>query len=169
MDEARPLRDALALYLATREIADRVLAANPSSAEAEVARQTKLHDLSSHQTAVRTHLRTAMRGAQIFFRGTSYYPSSTTADGVRALLTQLLPQIYSRLGEVPHKIAHLETAVRAALNGAFSNRDIQLLQVVNSDGSLNASHPLLSAVRGSLPIPHRLSRLRRCQAIQFRV
>jgi hypothetical protein len=152
MDEARPLRDALSLFIATREIADRVIAANPASPEAAVARDVKVRDLSSLQTAVRNQLRAAMRGAQIFFRGSSYYPSGGSGDAVRGLLTQLLPLIYSRLGEVQHKVANVEIAVRAALNGTFSNMDIQLLNVLNNDGNLNMSSPLLSTIRGSIPL-----------------
>ncbi|MEI6776494.1 MAG: BREX system P-loop protein BrxC [Chloroflexales bacterium] len=154
MDEVKPLRDALSLYVATKEIADRIIAANPAGSDAEVARQAKTHDLSGHLTAVRGHLRTAMRGAQIFFRGSSYYPSSGSGDAVRSMMTQLLPLIYSRLSEVPHRVASVETAVRAALNGTYTNMDIQLLHVVNGDGSLNPSSPLLSAVRGSVPPEH---------------
>ena len=154
MDEARTLRDALALYLATREIADRVIAANPAGPEAAVARDAKVRDLSSLQTAVRNQLRAAMRGAQIFFRGSSYYPSSGGGDAVRGLLTQLVPLIYSRLSEVQHKVANVETAVSAALRGTFSNMDIQLLNVLNNDGNLNMSSALLSTVRGSIPLEH---------------
>ena len=151
MDEVRPLRDALALYVATKETADRVIAANPASPEAEVARQAKTRDMTSHLMAVRVHLRAALRGAQIFFRGSAYDLNSGTGDAVRSLITQLLPLIYSRLSEVQHRVANVETAVRAALNGSYANMDLQLLNVVNSDGSLNPSSPLLSAVRGSLP------------------
>jgi hypothetical protein len=152
MDEARPLRDALALYISTREVADRVIAANPASPEAAVARDAKLRDLSSLQTAVRNQLRAAMRGAQIFFRGSPYYPTGGGGDAVRGLVAQLLPLIYSRLGEVQHRVVNVETAVRAALNGTFSNMDIQLLKVLNNDGNINTSSPLLSAIRGSIPL-----------------
>ncbi len=154
LDEVRPLRDALALLVATREVADRMIAANPTSSEAEVAREAKIRDVGSHQTAVRNHLRTAMRGAQIFFRGSTYYPNSNASDAVRGVIAQLLPQIYNRIGEVPHRVANLEGAVKAALNGNMTNMDIQLLNVVNGDGSLNLSSPLLSAVRGNLPLEH---------------
>jgi len=151
LDEVRPLRDALALFVATREIADRVIAANPAGPEAEVARQAKTRDVGSHQTAVRNHLRTAMRGAQIFFRGSPYYPNSGAGDAVRGVITQLLPLIYSRIGELPHRVVNLEGSVRAALNGNYASTEIQLLNVVNGNGSLNPSSPLLSAVRGSIP------------------
>ena len=154
MDKAPQLHDALALYLATKESADRVIAANPASPEAEVARQAKHRDAASHLTAVRIHLRTAMRGAQIFFGGSSYDPTGGAGDAVRGLIIQLLPLIYSRLSEVQHRVAHVEGAIKAALNGNYANMDIQLLNVVNSDGTLNPSSPLLSAVRGSLPLEH---------------
>ena len=152
MDEARSLHDTLSLYIATREIADRVIAANPASPEAIVARDAKVRDLSSLQTAVRNQLRTAMRGAQIFFRGSSYHLSSGSGDAVRGLLVQLLPLIYSRLSEMQYQVSNVETAVSAALRGTFSNMDIQLLTVLSNDGNLNMSSALLSAVRGSLPL-----------------
>ena len=151
LDEVRPLRDALALFVATREVADEALAANSAGPEAQVARDAKSRDVGSHQTAVRNHLRTAMRGAQIFFRGSPYYPNSSAGDAVRGVITQLLPLIYSRIGEVQHRVANLEGAVKAALNGNYATMDIQLLNVVNGDGSLNVSSPLLSAVRGLIP------------------
>lgn len=151
LDEVGLLRDALALFVATRQIADLVIAANPAGPEAEVARQAKSRDVGSHQTVVRNHLRTAMRGAQIFFRGSPYYPNSGAGDAVRGVITQLLPLIYSRIGEVQHRVVNLEGAVKAALNGNYANMDVQLLNVVNGDGSLNISSPLLSAVRGNIP------------------
>lgn len=152
MDESKSLRTALALYLATSEVADRVIGANPMGPEAEVARQAKVSDLNSHRTAVRRHLQAAMRGAQLFFRGSSYHLSggASAGDSARALLVQLLPTVYSRLHEVQHRVQNEESAVRAALNGS-KNMDIELLSVLKADGTLNESSPLLSAVRGVLP------------------
>ncbi len=152
MEQAPTLRDALALLVATRDVADRVITANPQSQEAEVARQAKLNDLPSHESTVRAQLRMSMRTAQIFFRGSSYPLSGGTSDIARALLAQLLPMVYHRLGEVQHRVANEDVAVKAALNGSFTNMDIQLLNVLKGDGTVNESSPLLSTLRGLLPL-----------------
>ncbi|RRR74017.1 MAG: BREX system P-loop protein BrxC [Candidatus Viridilinea halotolerans] len=154
LDEVSGLRDTLALLIATKKVADDVIDANSSSTQADVAREVKVRDVGSHQTAVRNHLRTALRGAQIFFRGSSYYPPSSAGDAVRTLITTLLPQIYSRIGEVSYRLVNVEGAVKAALNGNFASTEIQLLNVLNSDRTLNVSTPLLSAVRGAIPSEH---------------
>ncbi|MDP9312053.1 MAG: BREX system P-loop protein BrxC, partial [Chloroflexota bacterium] len=152
--EAPSLRQHLALALATDDVANRVIAANPTSPEAEVARQAKLTDLGSHKAAVRKQLATAVRGGMIFFRGSSYHLAggASPGDAARSVLGQLLPTVYSRLPEVQHRVANDEGAVRAALNGSTSNSDILSLGVLKADNTINESSPLLSAVRGVLPL-----------------
>src|ERR1019366_1570983 len=64
----------------------------------------------------------------------------------------LVPTIYSRFAEVPHRIANEEAAVKAALAGNAGNPDLQALGVFRADGSINEAHPLLSTLRGQLPL-----------------
>ncbi len=154
LQEAPQLRQSLALALATNEIADRVITANPTGMEADVARQAKLSDLSSHKTAVRRYLGDAVRGAVIYFRGSDYHVTGgdSPGDAARRLLAQLLPTIYARLHEVQHRVVNEEGAVRSALNGSTSNTELQLLNTLKNDGTIDESSPLLSAVRGVLPL-----------------
>jgi hypothetical protein len=155
MSDVAGLRAALAAALATSEIADQVTGANQSSgAEVEVARQAKQVDLASHRADVRRMLSEGVRGGTIFFRGTAYQlvPADSAGESVRATLSQLVPNIYSRFAEVPQRIANETTAIRAALSGNASNSDLQQLGVYKSDGTLNESHPLPSALRARLPI-----------------
>jgi len=152
--EAPQLRQHLALAMATNDVADRVIAANPTNPEADVARQAKSTDLASHKAAVRKQLAAAVRGGMLFFRGSTYPLVGGTSPGeaARSVLAQLLPTVYSRLREVQHRVANDETAVRAALNGSTSNGDIVSLGVLKADNTVNESSPLLSAVRGVLPL-----------------
>jgi hypothetical protein len=150
------LRDALALALATSQEADAVLASPQGSGpEGEVARQARSQDLPSYKEDVRRLLAQAVRGGAIFFRGTRFdlVSASSTALAVRETLTQpqLLPTIYSRLPDVPHRVTNEETAVKAALASNTGNADLQALGVYRADGTLNDSHPLLSTLRGRLP------------------
>ncbi len=152
--EAPQLFQSLALAVATDEIADRVTAANPMSPEAEVARQAKLNDLSSHKAVVRKQLNAAMRDAILFFRGTNYHLTggANAGDAARQLLSRLLPDVYSRLPEVQHRVANEDGAIKAALYGSLSNSDIRSLGVLKADDTINESSPLLSALRGVLPL-----------------
>jgi len=119
-----------------------------------VARQAKQIDLPSHKDEVRRLLSQAVRGGTIFFRGSAYTlaPGDGAGDAVRATLAQLLPSIYPRLAEVPQRVSNETTAVKAALSGNSSNPDLRALGVYKADGTLNESHPLLSALRGKLPL-----------------
>ena len=149
------LRAALALAAATEAIADQALPSRQAGGgEEEVARQAKQIDLPSHKEEVRRLLGQAVRGGTIFFRGSAYTlaPGDGAGDAVRATLAQLLPSIYPRLAEVPHRVTNETTAVKAALSGNTSNLDLKALAVYKADGTLNESHPLLSALRGKLPL-----------------
>jgi hypothetical protein len=149
------LRAALALASATETIADQTLAARRADGgEEEVARQAKQIDLPSHKDEVRRLLSQSVRGGVIFFRGSAYTlaPGDGAGDAVRATLAQLLPSIYPRLAEVSHRVANETTAVKAALSGNSSNPDLRALGVYKADGTLHESHPLLSALRGKLPL-----------------
>lgn len=153
--EAPGLRANLALAVATAKIADETLgSAQTSAVEKEIARQAKAEDLPTLKDQVRRLLATAVRGGQIFFRGTIYQVADgeSAAAAARATLSQILPQIYTRFGEVPHRLASEATAVRAALAGNLSNSDLVALGVYRGDGTLNESHSLLSALRGRLPL-----------------
>ncbi|HEX8597261.1 MAG TPA: BREX system P-loop protein BrxC [Chloroflexia bacterium] len=155
MEDVPGLRATLALALATAEVADRVIAANQASgAELDVARHAKQTDLPSHKADVRKLLGHAVKGGTIFFRGSVYQLSTGESAGaaVRATLAQLVPSIYSRFGEVPHRIVNEETAVKAALSANTSNADLKELGVFRADGTLNETNPLVSALRGRLPL-----------------
>jgi hypothetical protein len=148
-------RAALALASATETIADQTLAGRRADGgEEEVARQAKQIDLPSHRDEVRRLLGQAVRGGTIFFRGSAYTLASGdgAGDAARATLAQLLPSIYPRLAEVSQRVANEATAVKAALSGNSSNPDLRALGVYKADGTLNESHPLLSALRGKLPL-----------------
>lgn len=151
--ETKGLRRALALAVATEEIASQVRASQTNTAEVEVAQQARQIDLPSYKNEVRHLLTQAVRGGTVFFRGSSYQllDGESASDVVRNTLSQILPSIYPRFSEVTYRITNEETAVKAALNGNTTNTDLRNLGVYKSDGTLNESHPLLSALRGSLP------------------
>jgi hypothetical protein len=151
--EISGLRRALALALATEEVANQVRAGQTNTAEGEVAQQARQVDLPSYKNEVRRLLTQAVRGGSIFFHG-SHYPlldGESASDAVRSTISQILPSIYSRFSEVPYRILNEETAVKAALNGNTTNPDLQNLGVYKNDGTLNESHALVSTLRGSLP------------------
>ncbi|MCC6629583.1 MAG: BREX system P-loop protein BrxC [Chloroflexi bacterium] len=154
LGETPGLRAALALALATEQIADSVIgAAGASGADVDVARQAKQVDLPSHKAAVRRLLGQAVREGTIFFRGTAYQlaAAESPSASVRATLSQILPALYARFGDVPYRIGNEEAAVKAALSGNTTNADLQALGVYRADGGLNDSHPLISVLRGDLP------------------
>ncbi len=157
MDDVKGLRNALALARATELEADRVLSSPQSGpSEQEVARQAKAQDLPSYRAEVSRLLATALRGGVIFFRGSLFNlaPAESVAASVRATLAQapLLPTIYSRFGELPHRVANEDAAVKAALAGNVSNADLAALGVYHADGTLNEASPLVSTLRGHLPL-----------------
>ncbi len=153
MAETKGLRRALALALATEEVANQVRASQANTAEADVAQQARQVDLPSYKNEVRRLLTQAVRGGTIFFRGSPYQllDGDSASDAVRNTLSQLLPSIYARFSEVTYRIINEETAVKAALNGNTTNTDLQNLGVYKNDGTLNDSHALISTLRGSLP------------------
>jgi hypothetical protein len=122
-------RDALALAMATDLEANIVIGSVQSvDAEKVVAREARAHDLPSNQAEVRRLLGLAVRGAEIFFNGNRFsLVGDGTANAVRATLSlpQLVPTIYSRFSELPHRIANEEAAVKAALAGNAANADLQ--------------------------------------------
>jgi hypothetical protein len=149
------LRATLALAVATEEVAQLTTGTSPlGGSEGEVARQVKQVDLPLLKEDVRRHLRDAMRGGTIFFRGGAFPLASGDGVGssVRMTLAQLLPGIYPRLSELTHRIVNEEAAVKAALNNNTSNADLMTLGVFRADGAVNESHPLLSTLRGKLPL-----------------
>ena len=148
------LRRVLALAVATGEIASQVTSAGTGGPEIEVARTARQIDLPSHKADVRRLLGQAVRGGVLFFRGTTYNLAGgdSPSSAVRATLAQILPLIYPRLADMPHRIANEEAAVKAALAGNTSNVDLQTLGVYKADGSLNEANALLSELRGRLPI-----------------
>jgi hypothetical protein len=155
MDEVPGLRATLALQLATAEVADRVLAANQASgAERDVAQHARQVDLPSHKAEVRRLLGQSVRGGTIFFRGSPYQlsPGESPSASVRATLALLVPSIYSRFAELPHRINNEESAVKAALSNNTTNADLQTLGVYRADGTLNETNPLVSTLRGRLPL-----------------
>ena len=79
-------------------------------------------------------------------------PGESPAAAIRTTLGQILPHIYARFADVPHRIGNEETAVKAALAGNTTNSDLQALGVYRADGTLNDAHPLLNTIRSRLPI-----------------
>ena len=153
--EVPGLRANLALAVATAKVADETIgSAQTTPVEKEIARQAKAEDLPTLKDQVRRLLSTAVRGGQIFFRGTAYQVADgdSASAAARATLSQILPQIYTRFAEVPHRLVSEATAVRATLAGNMSNNDLQALGVYRADGTLNESHSLISALRGRLPL-----------------
>jgi hypothetical protein len=151
MAEAPGLHGKLALAVATDEVANREISANPHGPNADVARQARQHDLATYQSDVRRLLGASVRSGTIFFRGTSYEVASggNPGEAVRGILAQLLPSIYPRF--IAHRIANEETAVRAALNDNTTNGDLQALGIYRSDGTVNEANELISTLRGRLP------------------
>ena len=153
--EVAGLRANLALAVATAKVADETIgSAHTTAIEKEIARQAKADDLPTLKEQVRRMLSMAVRGGQLFFRGTTYQVADgdSASAAARATLSQVLPQIYTRFAEVPHRLVSEATAVRAGLAGNMSNNDLQALGVYRADGSLNESHALISALRGRLPL-----------------
>lgn len=155
LDDVTGLRAALALAKATEAIADQVIAARRTDGgEEDVARQAKQMDLPEHRSEVRRLLSLAVRGGEIYFRGSAYQLAGgdSAGEAVRNTLSQLLPSIYPRFAEVPHRLVNEAMAVKAALSGSATNADLQALGVHKADGTLNESHPLVSTLRLHLPL-----------------
>ncbi|MCP4166383.1 MAG: BREX system P-loop protein BrxC [Chloroflexi bacterium] len=155
MADVSGLRATLALTAATEVVANEVLSSRQADpAEEEVARQAKQTDLAALKEEVRRMLGQSIREGVIFFRGSIYQLAGgeSARESVRATLSQILPSIYPRFGEVPQRISNEATAVKAALSDNSSNSDLRALGVYAADGTLNESHPLISALRGRLPL-----------------
>ena len=149
-------RDALSLAMATALEADMVISGvQYTEPEKAVAREAKARDLPSNRAEVQRLLALSVRGADIFFNGNQFsLVADGTANAVRATLSQpqLIPTIYSRFSELPHRIVNEEAAVKAALSGNATNPDLQALAIYKADGTVNEAHPLLSTLRGRLPL-----------------
>lgn len=153
-EDRKELRYALAQYLATEEIAEQTMKTTlPGDPEKEVAQQAKLSDVTSYKKQVLSSLAQAVRGGTVFFRGTLYQlmDGDNASSAVRNTLKELLPVIYTRFEEVPHRIASEENAVRAALSGNTTNSDLKALGVYKLDGTLNESNVLFVTLRAKLP------------------
>src|SRR5206468_9533572 len=126
MAETKGLRRALALAVATEEVANQVRASQANTGEAEVAQQARQVDLPSYKNEVRRLLTQAVRGGIIFFNGSPYQllEGEGAGDAVRSALSQILPNIYSRFSEVTYRLFNEETAVKAALGGNTTNTDL---------------------------------------------
>lgn len=166
------LRPALALALATQEIAQKLTAApQASDAEKDIARMANQVDLPSHKQDVRRLLGRAVQSATIFFQGTPYQPAPGEGPdaAIRATLSQILPHIYARFADVPHRIANEEAAVKAALANNTTNADVQALKVYHADGTLNDSHPLISAIRSKLPLDDQYQQFVQADALRTEI
>ncbi|MBW7883550.1 MAG: BREX system P-loop protein BrxC [Caldilineaceae bacterium] len=155
MDEVSGFRAELAKAAATQEVtAETLKSARDNGGEVEVARQSRQIDLPELYGAVRRMLGQSMRGGVIFFRGTLYQMAQgdSAGDAVVNTLSQILPNIYPRFGEVTHRITNELSAVRAALSHNTSNTDLVALGVYRADGELNQGHPLLAVLRSKLPL-----------------
>ncbi len=155
LGDAPGLRETLALAVATEKVADQIISSGPSnSADQDIARKAKQDDLQEHKRQVRQMLARAVKAGVIFFRGSIYQlaDGENPAGAVRVTLSQLLPAIFSRYSDLPHRISNEETAVKAALNGNTTNPDLQALGVYKADGTLNESNSLISTLRGHLPV-----------------
>lgn len=149
------LRAALALARATDETASQILERRSDTVEEEIARQARQIDLPSLKDDVRKLLAAAVREGTIFFRGSVYQLAAAESPGeaARTTLGQILPNVYLRFSEMPYRIINEATAVKAALGGNTANNDLKALGVYRADGTLNEGHPLLSTLRGKLPLP----------------
>jgi hypothetical protein len=172
LDDVNGFRGALALAMATDLVANEVLGSPMSSdPEKDVARQARQNDLTSYKAEVRRMIGQAVRGATVFFRGTPYQlmPGESPGAAMRTTLAQLLPQIYARLTDLPHRIANEETAVKAALASNTAHPDLQQLGVYRSDGTLNDAHPLISTLRARLPIDDQYQQFVQADALRTEI
>jgi hypothetical protein len=155
LDDVQGLRAMLSLALATEQIATDVLSSTlTSDTEKDIARLARQNDLQSHRAEVRRLIALAVKGAKLFFRGSSYDPTPGESAGpaIRSTLSQIALQIYSRAHELPQQIGNEDAAIRDALRNVMSNSDLKALNVYRADGTLNDAHPLLSTLRARLPI-----------------
>lgn len=152
MGDVKDFRRILARAVATKEIVDDAMRKGGNDSEKKVAEQAR-DDAAQYENDVRYALNEAIRGSTVFFRGSSYPLMDGTSpnNAVRNTLSHLLPEIYSRFGELPHRVVNEDVAVRAALRETTSNDDLQKLGVYTNEGLLNESCALLSTLKGKLP------------------
>ncbi len=147
------LHSTLALAVATETVINEVVAsATASENEKEIARQARQIDLPGHRADVRRLLGQAVRGAKVFYRGIAYdvVSGSSPSDAMRATLTDILPHMFPRISDVPHRLVNEDRAVRAALRNDTNDSDLQALGVYRADGTLNDAHALISTLRAKL-------------------
>lgn len=155
MAQVHELRRALVQMVATTEVADYIMNSGQNgNPEYEVARLAKTHDVAEYRRAVSHYLDQAVRQGMLFFRGTAYYleQGENAQTAVRSALSQLLPLIFARFNDLPHRIHDDTRAVRDALNNVVSNPDLVALKIYKNDGTLNEGNPLLSTLRSRIPL-----------------
>lgn len=152
MGDSKDFRRILARAIATREIIDETTRKGGNDPEKKVAEQAN-EDAAQYKDDVRDALNSAIRSSVLFFRGSPYalLDGSSPNNAVRNTLSYLLPEIYSQLAYLSHRVVNEEAAVKAALRDNTSNEDLQKLGVFTNDGQLNGSCTLLSTLRGKLP------------------
>ncbi len=152
MGDVKDFRRILARAVATKEIVDDTMRKVGNDPDKKVAEQAR-DDAAQYENDVRYALNDAIRGSVVFFRGSSYPLMDGTSpnNAVRNTLSHLLPEIYSRFGELPHRVVNEDIAVKAALREITSNDDLQKLGVYTNEGLLNESCALLSTLKGKLP------------------
>jgi hypothetical protein len=153
LDDVRGLRSALALFVATDEVAKKAATAQ-GGPEADAAREARQIDLPELREEVRSLLGKSVRGATLFFQGSIYQllNGDSPSEAVRSTLGQLLPSVFPRFSEVTYQVQNEVSAIRAALSGNPQQIDLVGLGVFKGDGTLNESHALISTLRGRLPL-----------------
>lgn len=152
MGDVKEFRRALARAVATAEAIEEATNKPVNDPERKVAEQARA-DLVQYQDDVRRALAEAMRSSTLFFRGTVHnlMDGSSASGVIRNTLSYLLPDVYPRFIQLPHRIVNEESAVKAALSDNTNNEDLQKLGVYTSDGSLNESGALISTLKGKIP------------------
>ena len=150
------LRATLALAVATQKVADDTLAvATAGETEKEIAARRPSRwtcPAIRPKCAACWHKPCAAARSSSAAPSISWAAATAPARWCAARLAQILPQIYTRFSELPYRLTNEASAVKAALAGNTGNADLAALGVYRADGTLNDSHPLLSALRGRLPL-----------------
>jgi len=156
MGNVKELRQALARAVATREISDEVLSSPAGNDhEKRIAQEARQKDLPVHEDDVLRFLRQAVQEGKMFLRGSGYelMDGDNPQEMVRKTLSYLLfSTIYTLFQQVPHRVSNEVAAVKAALSDNTTHSDLQALKVYNADGTLNESSPLISTLKGLLPL-----------------
>lgn len=170
--EVPDLRRVLALYVATMEVADQTIASpQASDPDRDVARSAKQADLASHRADLRRLLGQSVRGATVFYNGSAYQLAvgESAYEAMRATLGQILPSIFARFADLPHRIVNEEMAVKAALAGNSTNGDLQQMGVYHADGTLNEAHALISTLRSRLPADDQYQGMVQAEALRTEI